>query len=140
MPRPDGACPRLAHTDDRPTPHRPTQAKHQKRLRTLRNAAREPLKALGVKLTAHGKKVGKERAKFVAGVSDLTQFEAVRLSNPSSALGFCVRSARPTWADALLGTTQLDENRITNVAHAVTESRKSAIEALGSAIHRRTAK
>ncbi|GAA5947657.1 hypothetical protein JCM3775_005249 [Rhodotorula graminis] len=88
----------------------PDQAKHQKRLRAFRNLAREPLKALGVKLTAHGKKVGKERAKFVAGVQDLTQFEA------------------------------LDENRITNVAHAVTESRRSAIEALGFAIHRRTAK
>ena len=35
---------------------------------------------------------------------------------------------------------QLDENRITNVAHAVTESKKNAIEALGFAIHRRTAK
>ncbi|GAA5837515.1 hypothetical protein JCM9279_006776 [Rhodotorula babjevae] len=88
----------------------PDQAKHQKRLRAFRNTAREPLKALGVKLAAHGKKVGKERAKFVAGVQDLTQFEA------------------------------LDENRITNIAHAVTESRRSAIEALGFAIHRRTAK
>ncbi|GAA5896282.1 hypothetical protein JCM8208_001834 [Rhodotorula glutinis] len=88
----------------------PDQAKHQKRLRAFRNSAREPLKALGVKLTAYGKKVGKERAKFVAGVQDLTQFEP------------------------------LDENRITNVAHAITESRRSAIEALGFAIHRRTAK
>ncbi|BGP37872.1 mitochondrial distribution and morphology [Rhodotorula kratochvilovae] len=88
----------------------PDQAKHQKRLRAFRNAAREPLKALGVKLTAYGKKVGKDRARFVASSAGLSEFEA------------------------------LDENRITNVAHAVTESRRSAIEALGSAIHRRTAK
>ncbi|GAA5829090.1 hypothetical protein JCM3770_005539, partial [Rhodotorula araucariae] len=88
----------------------PDQAKHQKRLRTFRNAAREPLKALGVKLTAYGKKIGKDRARFVASASALTKFEA------------------------------LDENRITNVAHAVTESRRGAVEALGSAIHRRTAK
>lgn len=39
-----------------------------------------------------------------------------------------------------LAPVQLDENRITNVAHAITESRRSAIEALGFAIHRRTAK
>ncbi|GJN88621.1 hypothetical protein Rhopal_001587-T1 [Rhodotorula paludigena] len=88
----------------------PDQAKHAKRLRTFRNSARDLVKAVGVKLTAHGKKVAKERTKFVAAVSDLQQFEA------------------------------LDENRITNVAHAVVESRRSAIEALGSAIHRKTIK
>ena len=72
--------PRLTHDP----PHARPQAKHQKRLRAFRNAAREPLKALGVKLAAHGKKVGKERARFVAGVQDLTQFEAVRLRPPLS--------------------------------------------------------
>ncbi|BGP05980.1 Phagocyte signaling-impaired protein [Rhodotorula toruloides] len=86
------------------------QAKHSKRLRAFRNSARDLVKPVGAKMTAYGKKVGKDRPKIVAAVADLQAFPA------------------------------FDEDRITNVAHALVESRRSAAEALGSAMHRRTVK
>ncbi|GEM09601.1 actin cytoskeleton organization protein [Rhodotorula toruloides] len=86
------------------------QAKHSKRLRAFRNSARDLVKPVGAKMTAYGKKVGKDRPKIVAAVADLQAFPA------------------------------LDEDRITNVAHALVESRRSAAEALGSAMHRKTVK
>ncbi|BGP30008.1 mitochondrial distribution and morphology [Rhodotorula toruloides] len=86
------------------------QAKHSKRLRAFRNSARDLVKPVGAKMTAYGKKVGKDRPKIVAAVAD--------------------RQAFPAY----------DEDRITNVAHALVESRRSAAEALGSAMHRRTVK
>ncbi|GAA5970754.1 hypothetical protein JCM21900_002379 [Sporobolomyces salmonicolor] len=88
----------------------PDQPKHSKRLRNFRNAARDLVRAVGQKMTAHGKKVAKERPKFVAAVSNLTQFPA------------------------------LNEDILTNFAHALVESRRAATEGLGAAIHRRCVK
>ncbi|GAA5898998.1 hypothetical protein JCM5296_006982 [Sporobolomyces johnsonii] len=88
----------------------PDQPKHSKRLRNFRTAARDLVRAVGQKMTAHGKKVAKERPKFVAAVSSLTQFPA------------------------------LNEDILTNFAHAFVESRRTATEGLGAAIHRRCVK
>ncbi|GAA6037170.1 hypothetical protein JCM8097_008769 [Rhodosporidiobolus ruineniae] len=88
----------------------PDQPRHAKRLRAFRANARDLVRSVGAKLTAYSKKVAKERNKIVTAVSDLKQFE------------------------------QLDENHLTNLAHALVESRKTAAEALGVAIHRRCVK
>ncbi|BGP54000.1 mitochondrial distribution and morphology [Rhodotorula sphaerocarpa] len=88
----------------------PEHSKHAKRLRSFRNAARDAVKPIGPKVTAYSKRVAKERPKIVAGLADLQRFEP------------------------------LDENRLTNFAHALVDSRRSAAEALGLAFNRRTAK
>lgn len=59
------------------TCHLPAQSKHAKRLRAFRNAARDAVKPIGPKLTAYGKRVAKERAKIVAALAHLQQFEPV---------------------------------------------------------------
>ncbi|BGP13829.1 mitochondrial distribution and morphology [Rhodosporidiobolus nylandii] len=88
----------------------PDQPRHTKRLRAFRANARDLVRSTGAKLTAYSKKVAKERAKIVAAMGDLRQFD------------------------------EFDENRLTNVAHALVESKKTAAEALGQAIHRRCVK
>ncbi|GAA5830210.1 hypothetical protein JCM11251_001269 [Rhodosporidiobolus azoricus] len=88
----------------------PDQPRHAKRLRAFRANARDLVRSVGAKLTAYSKKVAKERPKVLAAVADLRQFE------------------------------MFDEDRLTNVAHTLVESRKSAAEALGAAIHRRCVK
>ncbi|GAA5848362.1 hypothetical protein JCM8547_004490 [Rhodosporidiobolus lusitaniae] len=88
----------------------PDQPRHTKRLRAFRANARDLVRSVGAKLTAYSKKVAKERNKIVAALAGLKQFE------------------------------ELDANRLTNFAHALVESRKTAAEALGAAIHRRCVK
>ncbi|GAA5968118.1 hypothetical protein JCM11641_003737 [Rhodosporidiobolus odoratus] len=88
----------------------PDQPRHTKRLRAFRANARDLVRSVGAKLTAYSKKVAKERPKIVAAVVDLQRFE------------------------------ELNEDRITNLAHALVESRRSAAETLGQAIHRRCVK
>ncbi|TKA54938.1 hypothetical protein B0A53_02411 [Rhodotorula sp. CCFEE 5036] len=88
----------------------PDQAKQAKRMRTLRNSVRDLVKPIGPKVTAYGKRIPKERSKVVASLSDLSRFE------------------------------QFDENRLTNFATILIDSRRSATDALGAAYHRRTAK
>ncbi|GAA5989285.1 hypothetical protein JCM10908_001242 [Rhodotorula pacifica] len=86
------------------------QAKQAKRMRVLRNSVRDFVKPIGPKVTAYGKRIAKERSKIVASLSDLQRFD------------------------------QLDENRLTNFAAALVDSRRSAADALGAAYHRRTSK
>ncbi|KWU46443.1 actin cytoskeleton organization protein [Rhodotorula sp. JG-1b] len=88
----------------------PDQAKQAKRMRTLRNSVRDLVKPIGPKVTAYGKRIPKERSKVVASLSDLSRFE------------------------------QFDENRLTNFATVLIDSRRSVTDALGAAYHRRTAK
>ncbi|GAA5885358.1 hypothetical protein JCM6882_009585 [Rhodosporidiobolus microsporus] len=88
----------------------PDQPRHAKRLRAFRANARDLVRSVGAKLTAYSKKVAKERPKVLAAVADLKQYE------------------------------MFDEDRLTNIAHALVDSRKSAAEALGAAIHRRCVK
>ncbi|GAA5990947.1 hypothetical protein JCM5350_008289 [Sporobolomyces pararoseus] len=86
------------------------QSKHSKRFRTLRNLARDGLRQIGQQLTAHGKKVAKERPKIVASLAPLKAHE------------------------------ELNEDTLTNFAHALVESKKTSTEGLAATIHRRTAK
>ncbi|GAA5933016.1 MDM20/NAA25 family protein [Sporobolomyces koalae] len=88
----------------------PDQSKHSKRFRALRTAARDGLRQVGQQLTAHSKKIAKDRSKIVAGLNPLTTHEA------------------------------LNEDSLTNFAHALVESRKVSTEGLAATIHRRTAK
>ncbi|GAA5951742.1 hypothetical protein JCM3765_003103 [Sporobolomyces pararoseus] len=88
----------------------PDQSKHSKRFRTLRNLARDGLRQIGQQLTAHGKKVAKERPKIVASLAPLKVHK------------------------------ELNEDLLTNFAHALVESKKSSTEGLAATIHRRTAK
>ncbi|GAA5849064.1 hypothetical protein JCM5353_003901, partial [Sporobolomyces roseus] len=88
----------------------PDQSKHSKRLRTFRNAARDGLRQIGLQLTAHSKKVAKERPKIVASLSPLTAHES------------------------------LNEDNLTNFAHSLVESKKISTEGLAATIHRRTQK
>ncbi|GAA6024099.1 hypothetical protein JCM11491_005993 [Sporobolomyces phaffii] len=88
----------------------PDQAKHSKRFRTLRNSARDGLRQLGQQFTAFSKKVAKERPRIVSAISSLSSHEP------------------------------LNEDMLTNFAHALVESKKTSVEGLAATIHRRTAK
>ncbi|ORY72573.1 actin cytoskeleton organization protein [Leucosporidium creatinivorum] len=85
-------------------------AKHSKRLRNFRIAARDLTRTVGARVTAHGKKVAKERPKTVTSVSSLKQFPL------------------------------LDDDHLLNFSHALVESRRAMAEGLGAAIHRRCIK
>lgn len=56
------------------------QAQRTKRLRTLRNTARELVRDLGGKLSSYGKIVAKSRPKVIAALVDLKQYDSVRSS------------------------------------------------------------
>ncbi|GAA5885346.1 hypothetical protein JCM16303_006012 [Sporobolomyces ruberrimus] len=88
----------------------PDQSKHSKRFRGFRNSARDGLRQIGQQMTAHSKKVAKERPKIVASISSLSSHE------------------------------NLNEDTLTNFAHALVESKKTSTEGLAATIHRRTAK
>ncbi|GAA6004547.1 hypothetical protein JCM10207_000928 [Rhodosporidiobolus poonsookiae] len=88
----------------------PDQPRHTKRLRAFRANARDLVRSVGAKLTAYSKKVAKEKTKVVAAVADLKKFE------------------------------QLDDKRISDIATALVEARRTAAEGLGAAIHRRSIK
>lgn len=79
--------------------------------------------------------MAKERPKIVAGLADLQRFEPVSLRSDRAEAPFGLADI-----DLVYLRSQLDENRLTNFAHALVDSRRSAAEALGLAFNRRTAK